>query len=48
MKQIVAGSATANSGSFFDAGGAGGRRVESVVMDAMDQSIALWEVLKGV
>lgn len=27
---------------------AGGRRVESVVMDAMDQSIALWEVLKGV
>lgn len=27
---------------------AGGRRVESVVMDAMDQSIALWESLKGV
>ncbi len=27
---------------------AGGRRVETVVMDAMDQSVALWESLKGV
>jgi DNA-binding FadR family transcriptional regulator len=27
---------------------AGGRRVETVVMEAMDQSIALWESLKGV